>query len=116
MNMNVSDPTADDYNKYIVIADPVKNAANMEPAMTLEDINANIKKQQAVADAADKAFSDSDIESLTKAYQQQAGNSFLQNMVVFLQNNELFRNNLIIALNDMNSMALDLKAKINNAK
>jgi len=42
VNMNIGSPEADDYNKYLVISDPITNDATMEQATSLEDIQANI--------------------------------------------------------------------------
>lgn len=52
MGMNVGAPEADDYNKYIVISDPVVNDANMQQATSLNEINQNIDAFAAAVAAA----------------------------------------------------------------
>lgn len=117
MNMNISAPDADNYNKYIVIADPVKNDANMEEATTIEDIQKNIDKfSDAVAAANTNQISGNALNVVMDQYVQKPGNDFVINMIAFLKDNQSFWNNTIGALFEMNKMSLELKAKIENSK
>lgn len=69
LDINTTAPEADNYNKYIVISDPVKNAASMQPASSLADLNANIDQLSANVNSTTK-LSDEAIDSMTKTYVQ----------------------------------------------
>jgi len=115
LDINTTAPEADNYNKYIVISDPVKNAASMQPASSLADLNQNIEDLSANVNSTTK-LSDEAIDSMTKTYVQWANVVFIQNMVTFLKDNQLFLDDLSKALLNMNEMSLELKAKIQSAK
>jgi len=73
LDMNVSAPEADNYNKYIVISDPIANKANLEQATSLNDINANIAAFQKSAQAAQTANLSSDmLPAVISSYDQDA--------------------------------------------
>ncbi len=115
LDMNTSAPKADDYNKYLVISDPAKNKASLEQSTSLSDINANIENFSTSVNSYTKV-SDEMIDSIRTTYVQWLGISFVQNMVDFLQDNQLFWNNFSEALLDINKMSLELKTKIENSK
>jgi hypothetical protein len=56
------------------------------------------------------------IESIQKTYVQWSNIWFVQNMIDFLTDNQLFWENLRVALFDMNKMSLELETKIENSK
>ncbi len=117
LNMNASAPTADDYTKYIVIADPATNAANKEPATTHEDIQANIDKFMIAAEKMkENELSDQQIDGVIVSYAQKNKIIFINNMIEFLKDNQSFLNNFSATLLDMNTMARELKTKIENSK
>jgi len=118
LGMNAAAPEADDYDKYIVIADPIRNKANLEQATSLVDINKNIENVQAAALAAVAAtkLSNESLDAVVSAYSQQTSILFIQNMISFLKDNQSFWDNLSLALLDMNKMTLELKSKIENSK
>lgn len=117
IDMNVANPDADDYNKYIVIADPPKNDADMEEATTIEEIQANVQKFQAALDAAKTTkVSDENLNAIIDTYAQENSNEFMNNMITFLEGNQSFWNDLMWSLFEMNKMSLELKAKIDNSK
>lgn len=115
--MNISDPSADNYNKYIVVSDPVKNKANLESASTLSEINQNIENFTVADQAAnEKLISLPTLIDLTKTSVNKTNMLLVQNMISFLKDNQLFRNNFSLSLLDMTKMSLELKAKIENSK
>jgi len=118
MNMNVGSPDADDYNKYIVISDPVKNDATMEEATSLEAIQANIDvfTDAAISARKNTAISADAIDYLTKTYANTTNIVVVQHILSFLQDNQMFWNSLGESLLDMNAMSLELKVKIENSK
>jgi hypothetical protein len=117
LDMNIASPEADDYNKYIIVSDPIRNNAGLESSTSLEDINKNIQKFQAAADAAKTTkLSGDKINAIIDAYGQKRNVLFVQNMIQFLGDNQLFLQNLTDALLDMNKMSLELKTKIENVK
>jgi hypothetical protein len=117
MGMNIGSPEADDYNKYIIIADPVKNDANMEQATTINQIQVNVKKFSDTVDTANAIqISGVVLDSIIDAYVQKNNNDFTNNMITFLKDNESFWNNTISALFEINKSSLELKAKIDNPK
>jgi hypothetical protein len=118
LGMNSSAPEADDYNKYIIISDPIRNKADLEGSVSLGDINQNIEKFTVAAQKSAEAtqLSNGVIDDITTRYVQQTNILFVQNMITFLKDNQLFWNNLSQALLDMNKMSLELEAKIETAK
>ncbi|MEI7920091.1 MAG: hypothetical protein WCH65_08310 [bacterium] len=117
VNMNIGSPEADDYDKYIVISDPVTNDANMEDATSLEGIQENIDAlQRASLAAKTTAISGEILTDVAKTYANKNSIYLVQNMISFLQDNQTFWNNLSDALLDMNKMSVELKAKIENSK
>ena len=115
LDMNTSAPEADDYNKYIIISDPIKNKATLEQATSLSDVDANIANFAAAATTSTR-ISNEMIESIQKTYVQWSNIWFVQNMIDFLTDNQLFWENLRVALFDMNKMSLELETKIENSK
>lgn len=117
LDMNADAPEADNYNKYIVVADPISNAAWSEPANSLEDVNENIKKFQTAAAAAQNAkLSGEVINAILTSYAQHVRVLFVQNMIEFLKDNQLFLQDLSESLLDINKMSLELKTRIENSK
>ena len=113
--MNVSDPTSDDYNKYIVISSPAKNKANLEPSDSLSDIQSNIDKLSGSISQYTQVSNDV-VQSLSKTFAQGTKILFVQNMITFVQDNQSFWANLSRTLLDINQMSLDLKLNIENSK
>lgn len=117
LDMNASAPEADNYNKYIVISNPIRDNAVLEPANSLNEINENIQKFTTASQAAQAAkLSDSSITAVTTSYAQNTKVLFVQNMIDFLRDNQLFLDNFTFALLDINKMSLELRTKIENAK
>ncbi len=117
MGMNISNPTADDYNKYVVISDPVKNKASLESASSLDEINQNIENfTLATQSAANNIIATTTLADLTKTYTNKTNIVLVQNMISFLQDNQSFWNGLSETLLDMTKMSLELKAKIESSK
>ncbi len=117
MGMNVGAPEADDYNKYIVISDPVVNDANMQQATSLNEINQNIDAfAAAVAAAKTTAITWAILDDVLATYGNKTANSIVQNMIIFLQDNQAFWNDLSLSLLDMTRMSIELKSKIENSK
>ncbi|MCX6824491.1 MAG: hypothetical protein NT085_05200 [candidate division SR1 bacterium] len=118
LDMNIASPEADDPNKYVIVSDYITNNANLEPTTSLEDINKNIQKFQAAATAAKATkLSNDKINAIIDTYaQQKTPTLFVQNMIQFLGDNQLFLQNLSDALLDMNKMSLELKTKIESSK
>lgn len=117
LDMNASAPEADNYNKYIVISDPISDNAGFEPANSLSEINENIQKFTTAASAAQTArLSATSITAVTTSYAQNTKVLFVQNMIDFLRDNQSFLNNLTFALLDINKMSLELKTRIENSK
>lgn len=115
LGMNTTDPTSDDYNKYIVVSNPIVNKANLEQATSLADINANIAKFNSDATAYTTVSVDT-MKSLSTTFSQGTKILFIQSMITFLQDNQSFWNDLSQALLDINEMAFELKTKIENSK
>lgn len=116
LDMNTSAPEADDYNKYIVIADVASNKATMEPAWSLAELNQNIDNFATAVSASKSAKIESNsIAPILTTYAQNTDIIFVQNMIEFLTDNQLFLNNLSDALLDMNKMSLEFKTKIENS-
>lgn len=117
LDMNTSAPKADNYNKYIVVADPISNDAWLEPANSLSEITQNIQKTAAAASAATHIkLSDEAINGVITSYAQNINILFVQNTIEFLKDNQLFLQNLSEALLDINNMSLELKTRIENSK
>ena len=117
LDMNTSAPEADNYNKYIVVADPISNDASLEPANSLSEVNENIKRFQAAASAAEKVkLSDESINDVITSYAQNINILFVQNTIEFLKDNQLFLQDLSNALLDISKMSLELKTRIENSK
>lgn len=115
LGMNTSAPEADDYNKYLIISNPIKNKANLEYATSLEEINRNIANFTSAASNSIQ-LSDQEIENIRKSYVQWTNISFMNTVIPFLQSNQLFRNDLSSALLNINKMSLELKTRIENSK
>ncbi len=115
LDMNITAPEADNYNKYIVISDVAANKANLEQSVSLEDIQENIKKFQDSAKSYNE-ISLTVIKALEKQYTNDINIAFVNNMRDFLKSNELFRHNVAQAMLDINKYAFELKVKIDNAK
>ncbi|MEI6672338.1 MAG: hypothetical protein WCL02_03035 [bacterium] len=117
LDMNTSAPEADDYNKYIVVADVVSNKASMEPSSSLAELNQNIDNLALAASKAKEAkIASTDFAPILTTYAQNTDIIFVQNMIEFLTDNQLFLNNLSDVLLDMNKMSLEFKTKIENSK
>jgi len=116
--MNTSSPLADNPNKYVIISDYIKNNADLEPVTSLTDITDNLAKFQAVNDKAQesKISSQEAIDKVIASYTTNNKILFVQNMIQFLKDNQLFLNNLSDALLDINKMSLEFKTKIENSK
>ncbi len=115
LGMNVSDPTSDDYNKYIVISSPAKNKASLEQYTSLSDIQSNINALSgSIADYTQ--VSNDVVQSLSKTFAQGTKILFVQNMITFIQDNQSFWANLSRTLLDINQMSLDLKLNIEQSK
>jgi len=117
LNMNTSAPEADDYDKYVIVNDIATNQGDSQQGDTLQEINDNIIKFQnaAAAKAATTKFPASTVDKMITKYAQQPSILFVQNMVDFLKDNQIFRNNLSNALLDFTKMSLELKDKIENS-
>lgn len=117
LGINSSAPDADDYNKYIVISDPVVNKANLESATSLVDITQNISKfKTAAAQANTTKFPIATLDDQAVAYSQQTSILFIQNMINLLKDNQSLWNNLSEALLDINNMSIELKTRIQESK
>jgi hypothetical protein len=85
----------------------------MEASSSIQEIQQNIDKFTAAADAAQQTYiSDSQLDAIVQSYEHNKHPLFLQNMEVFLKNNQLFRNTMMESLLDMDAMSMELKAKI----
>jgi hypothetical protein len=114
--MNTGDPSVDDYNKYIVIADPVRTAAEAEFADSLDDIEQNIASFQAAAAAKSGYISENTRDDLTRTEQNKLYVGFVNNMIAFLKENQAFRENMRQMLRDMNSTSAELTERIKSSK
>ena len=113
LDMNASAPEADNYNKYIVEANPVNSNAGLQPSESLNAVNENIQNLAIAASATEKTkLSSQTIDDVLTTYSQNINVLFVQNMIEFLKNNQLFLQNLSEALLDINKMTLELKTKI----
>lgn len=117
LDMNASAPDADNYNKYIVVADPISNDAWLEPVGSLTEVNANIQKFTTAANAAQSVkLSEDAINGVISSYAENTKILFVQNMIEFLRDNQSFLHDLTYALLDINTMSLELKTRIENSK
>ncbi len=116
LGMNTSNSEADNYNKYIIISDPATNKANLEPVNSLADVAANIDAFTLAAQKENNVISSTMINNITSSYAQNTNIVFVNNMLTFLADNQLFLNNLSQALLDMTKMSIELKTKIENSK
>jgi len=116
--MNTANVDVDDYNKYIVVADVEKNKGNSQPVNTLSDIAKNIDAFEKVrfATVDQNLVLITDFNSVTSNYVQQTNILFVQNMIEFLEDNQLFWKNTANDLLDLTRMSLELQAKIKNSK
>jgi len=118
LNMNTADVGADDYEKYIVVADVSRNKAMMEPVNSLVDIDRNIQKfveaRQNIIN--NNIVSPSLLKTITAGYVQETNMLFVQNMIDFLQDNQFFWYTMTDELWDITKMALELQAKIQMSK
>lgn len=117
LGMNTANPDTDDYNKYIVIADPVKTAAYAEFAETLEDIEENINSFEAVSVAAKNLEASPRIRN-TLLYNEQKTQyiDFINTTITFLKENQSFWENMRQVLRDMNATSATLVESIKNSK
>lgn len=116
LDMNAGSPEADNYNKYIIVADPIRDNANLEPSSSLSDINQNIENLSIAANATENTkLSTETIDALLPTYSQHVNVLFVQNMIEFLKDNQSFLQNLSEGLLDINKMTLELKTKIENS-
>ena len=117
LDMNASAPEADNYNKYVIVSDVIKNRANLEPATSLDDITTNIKKfEQAVASSQASKLATADISAAVISYNGNLSTVFIQNMIEFLKDNQLFWENLRGALLEMDNMSFNLRTRVENSK
>ena len=115
--MNTSAPTADDYNKYILGSGNVLNDSSSLPTNSFADIEQNIADvTTAFAKSQEAKLSSDTISAVLTTYAQNTHIIFVQNMIEFLKNNQIFLQNLSDALLDMSKMSLELKTKIENSK
>ena len=115
--MNTSAPTADDYNKYVFDSGAILADIDLLPANSLAEIDQNIADVTAAVTKSQEAKLSSDtISSVLTTYAQNTHIIFVQNMIEFLKNNQIFLQNLSDALLDMSKMSLELKTKIQNSK
>lgn len=116
LDMNASAPEADNYNKYIIVADPISNNASLEPSTSLSDINKNIQDLSIAASATENTkLSTETLDALIPTYTQHINVLFVQNMIEFLKDNQTFLQNLSEGLLDINKMTLELKTKIEDS-
>jgi len=115
LDMNVSAPEADNYNKYVVVSDVAANEATLQQASSLADIKDNLAKFEDSAESYN-AFSNDITEAIKKDYEKDIGIMFVQNMRDFLKSNIEFWNNVAWTMMDINKYAFELKTKIDNAK
>lgn len=114
LGINTADFVSDDYNKYIVVSDPIKNKANLEEATSLTDIETNIAR---FSKSNDYIKVSTDImDGLSKTYAQETQIVFMTNIINFLKDNQLFRHDFSQVLSDMNQMSFELKTAIENSK
>ena len=117
MDMNVGSPSADDYNKYIVISNPIRNDATMEEASSLGDIQQTVANFTVASQAAKAAQIASPIlTDFRKTYVSKNSVSLVQNMISFLDANQTFWHDMSLTLYDMTQMSIDLKSKIDASK
>ncbi len=117
LDMNTSAPTADDYNKYILGSGNVLNDSSSLPTNSFADIEQNIADvTTAFAKSQEAKLSSDTISAVLTTYAQNTHIIFVQNMIEFLKNNQIFLQNLSDALLDMSKMSLELKTKIENSK
>jgi hypothetical protein len=115
--MNTTNPTADNYNKYIVIADPVRTAASAEFADTIDDIQQNIASFQAVQTAAEKLkVPENTIASLSRTQQNLLYVDFINTTISFLKENQSFWENMRQTLRDMSITSAVLTEQIKASK
>lgn len=117
LDMNTTNPTADNYNKYIVIADPVRTAASAEFADTIDDIQQNIASFQAVQTAAEKLkVPENTISSLSRTQQNLLYVDFINTTISFLKENQSFWENMRQTLRDMSITSAVLTEQIKASK
>lgn len=117
LDVNASAPEADNYNKYIVVSDYISNNASLKPANNLTEIDQNRAETAAAADKTEESkISPETISAVITTYAQNTNILFVQNMIEFLKDNQLFLHNLSNNLLDMNKMSLELKTRIENSK
>lgn len=116
LNINTSNPSVDDYNKYIVIADPIKTNAEAEFANSLDDVQQNVETFRAADSIANKLLISLDlIEDVTSTQQNKMNTAFMNEMTSFLKQNQLFWEYMRQTLRDMNDMSSELVEKIENS-
>lgn len=118
LNMNTADIEADDYEKYVIVADVPKNQANTEPVNSISDIASNINAFQKARDVVvqQNLVLPQDFPSVTSSYVQQTNILFVENMMEFMKDNQLFWQNVTNDLFEMTQMSLLLQGKIQNSK
>lgn len=117
LDINVSSPETDDYNKYIVVSDPIKNKANSEPFASLADLQKNIDVFDASYTSTKHIVLDTQyLSPLVDSYASSSRMVIIQHMIDFLTDNQNFWSNMSMTLLDMNAMTFELKNKIEAAK
>lgn len=115
--MNVHTPEADDYNKYLVVADPITSEASKEPAFTVEQLQQNIDNMATLAQVAKPLYvSDTTLDAVVSTYEQNKHALFLQDMASFLQTNHSFWTTMMETLLDMTALSTELTRKIQDSK
>jgi hypothetical protein len=117
MDINPANPESDNQNKYVIISDTIANSVLKEPISVYEDIAVLTEKtQQAEQLKTQSKLSVSDIDVLIKDMVADTPAMFVTNMLSFLQDNQIFWQNMSETLQSMNKMSLELKTKIQKSK
>jgi len=98
---------ADDYNKYIVVADVAKNKANTQPFYNLETLNNQVEYFRKIAEQYQALA-----ENPVKTSQNYKTVWLAQEVISFFDNNVVFWWVVGEMLNDMNDLAISLNKKI----
>ncbi len=117
MDINPANPESDNQNKYVIISDTIANSVLKEPISVYEDIAVLTEKtQQAEQLKTQSKLPVSDIDVLIKDMVADTPAMFVINMLSFLQDNQIFWQNMSETLQSMNKMSLELKTKIQKSK
>jgi NifB/MoaA-like Fe-S oxidoreductase len=113
LDLNTNAAEADNYNKYVVVGCPACDKADMEPIATFDDLKQNLEKFRLADEKSKEAkISTDQINDAITTYAQNNKIIFVQNMIEFLKDNQLFLENFRGALFDMAQMSLEFKTKI----